>query len=352
MKINTRGERGPRGSERTQQTLRRPTTRTNRTPQWRNLRFDARRIRWLGPLYVFDVFWYRLHYNVVRWKLSFTWLFAVIILIFSFTLRRIRFAISSNLEVVLGRCNWFTKEVRIYKTLWNWSWCRTEQYEHLQPEADRPPVTMRSNGHEHWLDLIEEGRGLIVLASHIGSFGSAFILPKELLKHTLHVVRAPEPDPEADAFMSGLVEEACGGNLVTHFLEDDDTGLGVTLLGALRRGEAVALTCDRSLNDSNMGQAEIFGRPIALPMGPVILARLAQVPLLPVFLFYEGRRKLRFEALPPIEVPRTADRDADHAAALREVATCFQWGIEQEPFQWCCFREMWPQPRPEKSSAG
>jgi lauroyl/myristoyl acyltransferase len=45
---------------------------------------------------------------------------------------------------------------------------------------------------------------------------------------------------------------------------------------------------------------------------------------------------------PPIEVARTADRGADLAAAMREVAGEIERAIRRAPEQWFVFRELWP----------
>jgi KDO2-lipid IV(A) lauroyltransferase len=64
--------------------------------------------------------------------------------------------------------------------------------------------------------------------------------------------------------------------------------------------------------------------------------------MLPVFALREGRRRFRLVFRPPIEVARTADRDADLAAAMAQVAGDIEHAIRRAPNQWFAFRELWP----------
>jgi len=66
------------------------------------------------------------------------------------------------------------------------------------------------------------------------------------------------------------------------------------------------------------------------------------VPMLPVFALRVGRRRLRVVLRAPIDVPRTAHRNADLAAAMRRVAGEIETGIRLAPHQWFVFRELWP----------
>ena len=77
----------------------------------------------------------------------------------------------------------------------------------------------------------------------------------------------------------------------------------------------VALQCDRPREGGRTFTVKLFGRPMPLPTGPAALARAAQVPILPVFNFRDGRFRVRTVARPPIRVPATADRDGDLAGA-------------------------------------
>ena len=76
-------------------------------------------------------------------------------------------------------------------------------------------------------------------------------------------------------------------------------------------------------------------------MGPQALARATGAALLPVFSFREGPSSYRLVVRPPIEVARTADREADLAQAVEGLAAEVEWAIRRAPHQWFCFRRLW-----------
>ena len=121
--------------------------------------------------------------------------------------------------------------------------------------------------------------------------------------------------------------------------------LGPKLLMALRRGEIVALQGDRPASGGRTVRVELFGQPVEVPVGPAAMARSAEVPILPVFIYRTGRRKSQLVFRPPILAPRTADRDADFQAVADGIAREVEKAIARDPYQWFCFSEMWPKSR-------
>ena len=165
------------------------------------------------------------------------------------------------------------------------------------------------------------------------------MLPASQDRRRIHVVREAETDPRAQRFIQDLIRR-CGGDLyVTHFAEDPQ--LGMAMLDALRRGEVVALQGDRPRAAGRTAELRLFGRPFPLPVGPAALARAAGVPIVPVFVFREGRRHYRCLIRSPIRVPQTGDRQRDLEQALERFAADLEAAIRREPHQWFCFRRIW-----------
>jgi lauroyl/myristoyl acyltransferase len=293
----------------------------------------------LGPFHVTGVFWYhfpRLLEIFPAWAtrplvVVFTSLFFVV-------LRTIRGAVAANLEPVLGPCGWLARQERIFRTLLEFAWCFGERYE-MPVRQNRVRHTLE--GAEYVDALARSDRGAIFVTAHIGHWEMASRqMAKRLVRHA-HVVREEEVDPQAQEFVREMVRAQGGTGHTTHFANGDPR-LGITLAGALRRGEYVALQGDRPRAGSRSILSTLFGRPMPLPAGPAVLARTTGVPLIPVFSFREGRFHYRVVVRAPIEVSATEDRTSAVQNATQRLAADIEWAIRERPHQWFCFRRLWP----------
>jgi lauroyl/myristoyl acyltransferase len=295
--------------------------------------------RLLGPFHVTGVFWFRLHqFGVTRlpeWALGSA--VALFTTFFWIALRKIRAAIASNLEAVLGPCGWWERQRRIFRTFHTFAWCLSERYERLS--TDRV-FTVEAEGLEPWRELATGEPGFILVTAHMGAWEVGSMLSASRETRRVHVVREAETDPRAQRFIEGLIRKCGGERYVTHFAEDPQ--LGMDLLEALRRGEVVALQGDRPRSGGRTVEASLFGRPFPLPVGPAALARAAGAPIVPVFIFREGRLRYRCVLRPPIRVAQTGDRQRDVREALEGFAADLESAIRREPHQWFCFRRVWP----------
>jgi len=292
--------------------------------------------RLLGPFHVTGVFWYRFHgWGARIWPSSQMWMLIGFFTTFFFlTLIKIRGAVADNLEAVVGPCGWVRRQLRIYRTMWTFAWCLTERYERLGTSRS---FDLRLVGEDHWAELCRGG-GFILITAHLGNWEVGSMSPVAAEARPVHVVREAETDPRAQEYISELIRKQGGGLYHTHFAEDPRLGM---LLDALRRGEIVALQGDRPRTGGRVATVSLFGRSFPLPVGPAALARAAGVPLAPVFVLREGRRRYRVEVRPPIQVAPTAEHPDALEAALCRFATELEAAIAGDPHQWFCFRRVW-----------
>ncbi len=297
----------------------------------------ARRL--LGDYHVTGLFWYRFHKWAVTTLPAWTlWPITIAFTtFFFFTILKIRRAIASNLEAVLGPCGFFRRQIRIYTTMWTFAWCLSERYERLC--TDRP-FGLVLESIEPWNEVSASHGAFVMVTAHLGMYEVSSMLPTPEPKH-VHLVREPEVDPRAQEFIRECVSGVQGTHYTMHF-QTEDPLQGLVFLDALRRGEIVAMQGDRPRAGSRTVPATLFGRPIDLPSGPAALARTAGVPMLPVFALREGRRRCRVIFSAPIDVPRSGDREADLTAAMGRVAAEVETAIRRAPHQWFVFRELWP----------
>lgn len=291
--------------------------------------------RLLGPLYFTGVLWYRLVLFAVRILPGplMRLLVGVCTTLFLPLLPRIRHALIANRAVVSGRVGWWRSQARAWNTLRLFAWCMAERNERFLPGRE---FQIEREGRESWEALLEQGRGGVLVTAHVGSWEVASELPTTREDGVVHLVREEELDPRAQAFLREQIEKHGGARYHTHFATDDPT-LGVRLLEALRAGEWVALQGDRPRGGGRSERVPLCGAEIDLPPGPAALARTAGVPLLPLFVFRQGRRHYRIHFCEPIEVARTRDRHQDVRSAVLAFARQLEWAVQRHPEQWFCF---------------
>ncbi len=296
--------------------------------------------RLLGDFHVTGLFWYRFH----RWGIASlpAWTLAPLVGVFTafffVALLNIRRAIAANLVPVLGDCGWLERQRRIFRTMHAFAWCLTERYERLV--TDRP-FAVEIEAAEHWNAVAQPGRGFVMVTAHLGLYEVGSMAASVREARHVHLVREPEVDPRAQEFIRHCIANVQGTHYTMHF-QNGDPLQGMALVEALQRGELVALQADRPRAGGRTVDTTLFGRPFAVPAGPAALARTAGVPILPVFALREGRRGVRILFRPPIEVARSANRNADLADAMRRVASEIEAGVRRAPHQWFVFRELWP----------
>jgi KDO2-lipid IV(A) lauroyltransferase len=251
---------------------------------------------------------------------------------------RVRRAIGANLAAALGPAGFVERQRRCLRTIRTFGMCLIERYERFA--TDRP-FAVELEAPEHWRAVADGGRGFVMVTAHLGLYEAGSMMPAAKAARRVHVVREPEPDPRAQAFIQETVAAVEGANYRMHF-QTGDPLQALALVEALDRGEVVAVQADRPHAGGKTVAATLFGRPFPLPVGPAVLARTARVPMLPVFALREGRRRFRLVFRPPIEVARTGNRGADLEAAMRSVAGEIEYAIRRAPDQWFVFRELWP----------
>jgi len=299
--------------------------------------------RLLGPLYFSGAFWYRVPLWIARGvpEPVMRPCVATLATLATLVLVGARRAVRSNLALALGPCGAIEGLLRVRRTFRSFAWCIVERSEQFVAGRD---FEFSFEGLDAWNEVTADGSGFVLVTAHVGGWELGSTLPPGAHAATIHVVREQEAGPEAQAYTERLLEGLGGSRYRTHFAADD-MSLGVTLLGALREGDVVALQADRPRSGGQSSVVELFGAPFDVPTGPAALARLAGVPIVPVFTVREGRRRYRVLVESPIRVATGPDRAADQQEALERVGRALEAVIARVPEQWFCFREVARAPR-------
>jgi phosphatidylinositol dimannoside acyltransferase len=176
---------------------------------------------------------------------------------------------------------------------------------------------------------LADGRGLVLVTAHLGNWELGGRLLASRLRRPTHVIVAAEADPGVERFLRG-------GAMPVRFVRRNDPRAMVPLVGALRRGDVVALQGDRALGTRGDVAIDFFGAPAAFPLGPFVLARAAGVPLVPAFCLLGRDRRYTVVMTEPIRVA-----PGEETAALARWARVLETAVRRTPEQWFNFFDVW-----------
>jgi lauroyl/myristoyl acyltransferase len=247
-----------------------------------------------------------------------------------------RTGIVANLRRVRGSSDPLRDRIDGLRTFVEFAYCVSETLEFLSPYAHR--VEVEAPQEIEVIDRLPREQGVVVLTSHFGSWEIAARLMQRFGR-CVNVVMAREANPSVEAFQSGL--RARSGLRVIH--SDTSPFASLNMLQALRRGEVVAIQMDRSAPGQVTRAIDFFGAPAPFQYGPFALARLAGVPLWPVFAARVGVRHYRIMPEPLRTIARDASEEQT-VDVMRDVVGSFERHVRAQPHQWFQFQPFWDSP--------
>jgi predicted LPLAT superfamily acyltransferase len=192
---------------------------------------------------------------------------------------------------------------------------------------------------------IAEGRGVLLVGSHQGSFEALRVLGARRPDVPLRVVLDKGKTPA----MTGLLE-ALAPAVGAAVIDAAQGGTHVVLAAAeaCRQGAMVALLADRAGEREAQRTVAFLGASAPLPVGPWLLANALQVPVLLCFGLYLGgnRYRLVFEPFAErVAIPRD-HRGPALDALLARYAQRLEHYVRVAPYNWFNFHDFWQRPPP------
>ena len=183
-------------------------------------------------------------------------------------------------------------------------------------------------GAENLREAFDAGRGVILVTGHIGNWelGGVFF---GHLGVKVNVVTLPDGSRQIDA----IREVYRGQYSINTIVLDGSPFASLEMMGALKRGDMVAMLVDR------WGEAEgvassFFGGMHYFPRGPFVLSRATGAPILPAFVVRDGA-SYRGIVEPPFVVGQ--DDFGPYAARLSQTLERI---IRRYPDQWYYFASL------------
>lgn len=195
------------------------------------------------------------------------------------------------------------------------------------------------DGQEKLLQLVADGKGLVLLTAHVGNWQTAMSRIHDLgapvnslmhyeqeavAKHYFDLRDEPVPFRiiNSEGFMGGLVESTA----------------------ALQRGEIVTIMGDR-YTGGPFGKTEFLGENVRLPAAAYSLAASTGSPIAVMLAAKTGRKSYRLKVWNVFEPERT-DRNNRQEGLSRwaaQFAGSLEMYLQEHPYQWYNFYDFWSQ---------
>lgn len=193
------------------------------------------------------------------------------------------------------------------------------------------PVDVRFTGAERLYRALATGRGAVLTIPHLGNWELAG-LTMARLGFRIHVVTGIQ----FHAAVSRAVRAAKERDRIAVSTPEDGY---LPLLRTLRSGGLVILLADGDVY--TRGETHrFFGAPASFPVGPALLARRADVPIVHAYTVRErdGGERIVFEST---DRPDLTRRVAEDVSRLTEgVVRALERAVAAHVTQWCIFRPL------------
>jgi lauroyl/myristoyl acyltransferase len=186
---------------------------------------------------------------------------------------------------------------------------------------------------EHLDTALARGQGVVIVTAH---FGNVDIMGQLPAVYGIPITGAVEHIQPERLFRYLLrIRQSHGLRLIP----SDESMIG--LFRALKRGEIIALPCDRNIADHGR-TVEFFGSPTRLADGPVRVALRTGAALVPAFVLRQPDDSFLVQLEPSLDLPQTGDLEADVAAGMKVVVAALERHIGKNPEQWLVASPIWP----------
>jgi predicted LPLAT superfamily acyltransferase len=199
---------------------------------------------------------------------------------------------------------------------------------------------------------LAQGRGLLLLGSHQGSFEALRAVAARRPNVHLRVVLDKQKTAAMTAMLEALAPDV-GANVIDASM--DGTSITLAMAEATQQGAMVALLADRGRGNERLRHANFLGEPAPFPIGPWLVAAALQVPVVLCFGLYLGGNRYRLVFEPMVDrvlIPRQ-----QRAQALDEIISRYAKRLEHyvyvAPYNWFNFYDFWFDPgRPAGDPVG
>ena len=221
---------------------------------------------------------------------------------------------------------------------------------HVSREA--APFDIRVEGLDHLAAAVAEGRGVILLGAHLGSFAALRVVTRAGAPVAIRMVMHRGGRGALTALFEENDPSFAAGVIALPAPDGDGIALALALRETLAGGGVVGLLADRRAAGQAVMTADFLGAPAPFPLGPFRLAAATGAPVLLGFGLRLARRRYLVHiepfaaAIAPCPAGGAAgERPAEPWAALRPHVTRYAERLaglcREYPYNWFNFYDFW-----------
>jgi KDO2-lipid IV(A) lauroyltransferase len=199
---------------------------------------------------------------------------------------------------------------------------------------------VKIHGIDNMIDALKEGKGVILISAHLGSWEMVPLLSPLHLNTPINVVaRKLRFD-----FINNIIV-----NLRTRFgcrVIDKEDALP-QMQKALRRGEILGIMIDQGTRTKESVGITFLGRKVRATPAASLLALRCKSPVVPAFCVRDADGELKLFIDPPLKLLRTRDLRADLKTNTQIMTDVVEKAVHNHPEQWFWVHKRWKKYYPE-----
>jgi predicted LPLAT superfamily acyltransferase len=185
--------------------------------------------------------------------------------------------------------------------------------------------------------IMAEGRGCILLGSHLGSFEALRALGRLRKNYPINIVMYAGTTQKSSEVLNGLAPE-----LNARVIAPGRPETMLRIKECLERGEIVGILGDRPFGSNKTTVCPFLGVPARFPDGPYRLAMMLKAPIVLFFGLYQGGNHYRIflEALSD-DPPGAREEGSKTARWVERYVRRLEHHARAAPYNWFNFYDFW-----------